>query len=169
MWGGLPEPWKLVSAWTIRGHDVPFLTGRPTPEHLARWRSGGSVSGAEITAATLADTTLAASISQATIPLDHFGGNVMLISAGDDHVWGSAQLARIVVAQLKSRHFPHEVISLSYPDAGHNIGAGFLPRGRRGRPGQFDPAGGSAKEDAAVANDSWPRVLRFLSLSLNRH
>lgn len=95
---------------------------------------------------------------RAVIPAERVPGPILLISAGADEVWPSAEMARAIEARLRAgaHSFGHEL--LEYPDAGHSLGylVPELPPGLRSSDISDRAADHSARSDA------WPRIVRFI-------
>jgi dienelactone hydrolase len=110
-------------------------------------------------------------MTQASIPVEHTRGPVLLISGVDDGVWPSEMMANAVVARLKQSHFPYAVEHLKYPHAGHRAGRPEVVPTWHGRvvnptSGREEDLGGSPEGDAQSSLDAIPRVLEFLRQSL---
>jgi dienelactone hydrolase len=110
-------------------------------------------------------------VMRATIPVERIHGPVLMISAEDDHVWNSSEMADDVVGRLKSTHFAYSVENLKYPHAGHAAGRPEIVPTWRGEvthpvSGQEMDLGGSAKGDAESSVDAIPKVLGFLKRNL---
>ncbi len=105
-------------------------------------------------------------VAQATIPVEHTRGPILMISGQDDQLWPSPRLAEIAVQRLKQHNFAFPVEHLSYPHAGHLLGPPYLPttlRHVRHPILKLDFShGGTAVGDAFARADSWPRVVAFL-------
>jgi dienelactone hydrolase len=94
----------------------------------------------------------------ALIPVERVCGPVLLIAAGADQVWPSAEMARALSARLRQHGDPHGHTILDYPHAGHSLGylipqlpPGLLPPGITDQPA----------EQAARAS-AWPKTVQFL-------
>lgn len=135
---------KGTAAWTWQGQALPYLAprfGRP-PDVVAR----------------------------AAIEVERTHGPILMISAEDDHLWRSWEMADNVVARLKRTHFPYRFENLKYPHAGHSAGRpGIQPAWhgavRNPTSGRENDLGGTAKGDAQSTIDSMPKVIEFLTAS----
>jgi len=94
----------------------------------------------------------------AVIAVESVPGPVLLVAAGADQVWPSADMARALSSRLREHGDPHGHTLLHYPEAGHSLGyliprlpPGLLPRGLTDRPA-----------DQAARADAWPRAVRFI-------
>jgi dienelactone hydrolase len=143
--GGTGVPY----AWTWQGQPLPYL-----PPSLAQDPSAA------------AEEEL-----KAEIPVEKIHGPILLISGGDDKVWDSTAMADAVVARLKRAHFAYRVENLKYAHAGHLVGFPELVPVWRGEltdtvTGEKLDLGGSVKGNAESSLDAIPKVLEFLSRSL---
>ena len=110
-------------------------------------------------------------MTQASIPVEHTRGPVLLISGVDDGVWPSEMMANAVVARLKESRFPYAIEHLKYPHAGHRAGRPEIVPVWHGRvvnptSGREQNLGGSVEGDAQSSLDAISKVLEFLRRSL---
>lgn len=105
---------------------------------------------------------------KAAIPVEHINGPVLLISGMDDHLWPSFQLGTLIMHRLKVHHHKFDDVYLTYQNAGHLIGKAYLPVGSTSVAGGRVDTGGTLMGDAEAQEDSWPKVLSFLSRALAR-
>jgi dienelactone hydrolase len=96
--------------------------------------------------------------ADALIPVERVPGPVLLVAAGADQVWPSANMARALSRRLHEHGDPHGHTVLEYPEAGHSLGyllphlpAGLLP------PGVTDTTA-----DKVARADAWPRAVTFI-------
>ena len=94
----------------------------------------------------------------ALIPVELVPGPVLLIAAGADQVWPSADMARALSRRLHEHGDPHGHTVLEYPKASHSLGyliphlpAGLLP-----------PEITDAAADKAARADAWPSAVTFI-------
>lgn len=94
----------------------------------------------------------------AVIPVELVPGPMLLVSAGSDRVWPSADMARALSQRLREHGDPHGHTILEYPEAGHSVGyllpqlpAGLLPT-----------AITDQVPDQAARADAWPRAVEFI-------
>ena len=109
-------------------------------------------------------------VDRARIQVEKCCGPILLISGGDDHVWPSARMAKMIVERLHAHNLAKIVEHLDYPGAGHSLRYPYLPTTARiFRPATlkyFVSFGGSAREDAAAQADSWRRAISFFDKHL---
>jgi dienelactone hydrolase len=139
--GGTAVPY----AWTWHGQPLAFAGTRDTP-------GPGDFSNAEIS-------------------VENTSGPILMIGAEDDGVWESSRMVDAAAGRLKRAHFPHPVVVLKYPHAGHRAGSPEITPAWHGavihpvsrREMNF---GGDAEGDAHSSLDATPKVLEFLRMSL---
>jgi dienelactone hydrolase len=92
------------------------------------------------------------------IAVERISGPILTAGAGDDAVWQSTTYTQQIQQRLDAHHFRYPHQRLTYPQAGHDIGAAipYLPE-----PDQAH-FGGSPQASAAARADLWPRILDFL-------
>lgn len=156
-------------AWTRGGEPVPSASLPIPPEQqgelLRKMRAGEPVALTPIFRAAMTRP-----LAAAEIPVERIRGPVMLISAKDDAIWPSTELAEIAVARLRAHDHAYPVEHLAYDDAGHLILTPYrittitdLPHPLMRMKLSF---GGTAAGTAHANADSWKRVLAFLERSL---
>jgi dienelactone hydrolase len=96
--------------------------------------------------------------ADAVIPVELVPGPILLVAAGADRVWPSADMARALSGRLREHGDTHGHTILEYPEAGHSVGyllphlpSGLLP------PEITDEAA-----DKAARADAWPRAVEFI-------
>jgi len=99
-------------------------------------------------------------VPAAVIPVEQITAPIFLDCAGRDEEWPSCPYARAIVARLASHHSSTRHVLYTFPAAEHFLGA-FVP---------YEPGFGTtetAYESTERARESlWPRLLRFLAVSL---
>ncbi|MXV61204.1 dienelactone hydrolase [Natronorubrum sp. JWXQ-INN-674] len=139
-----------TSSWSLDGEPVPYVpyVNGTTEEGL---------SGREFFLESI-ESVSAATIDDATIPVERIDGDVVLVSGGDDELWPTAQLHEFATERFEShdhRSFEH----LVYETAGHGIYPPYRPvRGTTG-----EGYGGSLAGNAQAAHEHWPHVLEAFS------
>ena len=149
------------SSWTLGGNDVSSIKpGRvPASRATGPLRPAVNYRYRLLTAANFAD---------ASIKIERYKGTLMLIAGEDDQLWHSAEMAR----QLQSKRSVNDIGRndryLHYPTAGHFIGKLNLPSGSTRIAGGRIETGGSPLANGIAQEDSWKRVLEFLSVALRK-
>jgi hypothetical protein len=142
------------ASWSRGGAPLPFvpyddeadISGDP-PEYVGLYRRSLAVAPAD---------TLAA----ATIPVERFFGDVLLVAGGDDRLWPSLDAARAIEARRAAYDLPTTVVS--HPDAGHRV---VLPGEPVATGGLQLARGGTEEADRALGRLVWPELLRVLAVS----
>ena len=94
----------------------------------------------------------------ALIPVELVPGPILLVAAGADRVWPSADMARALSRRLREHGDPYGHTILEYPDAGHSLGY-LIPRLP---PGLLPPDLVDGPVDQAARADAWPKVAEFI-------
>ena len=94
----------------------------------------------------------------ARIPVEAYGGALMLVAGDLDAMWNSGRAARNITASRTAAGLETE--TLIYPEAGHDIAGGD------GEPRVERRSGGSPEANAAARLDAWPKVVAFLEQTL---
>lgn len=95
--------------------------------------------------------------AQARIPVENYGGALLLIAGEQDAQWNAARQARNIQAARQAAGLRTEM--LIYPEAGHDLIGDGGPR-------QAHRSGGTPEANAAARVDAWPRVVTFLANAL---
>jgi dienelactone hydrolase len=162
VFGGLSREESGGAAWTYRGKPLTFVPSRddPAPEQPA---DGEPIA---LTPGFLRALQDRAAVERSAIPVERIQGPILLISGQDDQMWPSSLFADMVVERLAAHHHPYPYQHLSYPGAGHLIGAPYLPTSVLASQHPLSDMvfayGGNAKDSAFAQADSWPKVLAFL-------
>jgi dienelactone hydrolase len=163
---------ELIPCWTRGGQPVPFA---PLPLRGFMLRSAFPVAAMKrpVLFRNLFRAGLRNShaIEQAAIPVENMRGPLLLVSAGDDHLWPAAEMSEAILARLKDKNFAHAAEHLHYPSAGHMLRYPFLPttprissnKHLRGAKFSF---GGTPEADAAAQDDAWRQAVAFLQKHL---
>lgn len=93
----------------------------------------------------------------ARIPVEAYGGALMLIAGEQDAQWNSARQARNIVAARQAAGL--STTALIYPDAGHDLIGDGGPR-------DAHRSGGTPEANAAARQDAWPKIVAFLTEAL---
>jgi dienelactone hydrolase len=149
------------SSWSFEGKSVPFIPQATDPTYHPP--QGFPIRPAINYAYRLRQRE---AVRRAAIPVERINGPVLLISAGDDQLWNSSVLARMIVNRLKTRRHPFPDQHLTYESAGHLIGKAYLPAGSTLVAGGRLETGGTPEGNARAQDDSWRRVIKFLETAL---
>lgn len=157
-------------AWTLRGKPLPFLSASGDAQIMAdiqkKISAGEAVRFTPWFESVVRDRD---SIREAEIAVEKINGPIMLISGQDDQLWPSALFSDYVVQRLKAHNFKHDVVHVSYPDAGHFISIPFKPTTvtEAAHPvmGIKFQTGGTPAGNAHASSDSWSKLLLFLESS----
>jgi dienelactone hydrolase len=163
--GARPKAVKRPPAWTYHGKALPFVSSREPEE------TGDPATPLALAPRFLRTLEDRAAVAAAEIPVERIQGPVLLISGQDDQMWPSPALAKIAMDRLARHHHPHPYRHLSYPGAGHLIGPPGIPAtvtsAAHPLDGRVMAYGGSARDNAAAAADSWPKILAFFRDALD--
>ena len=112
-----------------------------------------------------------AAMMQATIAVEEIHGPVLMVGAGSDGVWPSADMVQSAANRLRRAHFAYPVVTLLYPHAGHRAGMPeIIPAWHNAFPhpvsGVPMDLGGTPEGNAESTLDAIPKVLAFLAQSL---
>ncbi|WP_207556061.1 acyl-CoA thioester hydrolase/BAAT C-terminal domain-containing protein [Intrasporangium flavum] len=140
------------ASWSRGGEPVPFVpydddyevAGDP-PEFVGLYRHSLEAAADRVVAAT--------------IPVERFFGDVLLVAGGDDRLWPALESARAIEARRSEAGLPTTVVS--HPDAGHRV---VLPGEPVPAGGMRMARGGTEEADRALGLRAWPELLRVLGL-----
>ncbi|MGH3446221.1 MAG: acyl-CoA thioester hydrolase/BAAT C-terminal domain-containing protein [Nocardioidaceae bacterium] len=125
------------SAWSFRGHPIPFALdfGRPHPRRVPK----------------------------SVIPVEKINGPMFLVCGGMDLVWPSCPYSRAIMGRLQSHHDDrYQHVLAAFPEAGHFVN-GLVPYD----PDTASETVGRAAGDHRFSNKFahtrvWPKLIRFL-------
>ncbi|MGY2877121.1 uncharacterized protein ACVW00_004311 [Marmoricola sp. URHA0025 HA25] len=142
------------SKWTHRGAPLPFVPldrdwepGPGAPAYVELYEHSRALAGP-------------GAVEEATIAVERFGGDLVLVVGGDDRVWPSGRAARNITAR-RARH-GLETVVVEDPLAGHPVVLPGEPPGNPARPYQV---GGDADAPQRLGASAWPAVRRVLRLA----
>jgi dienelactone hydrolase len=168
MFAGLPN--QDVPAWVYKGKPLaPPLKVQP-PFHI----TGGKDRSSPVATAPLFYQLFQKQSAWASseIPVENIQGALLLISGEDDKMWPSYFSSDYIKQKVKKHNANRICEHLHYPDAGHFISLPFLPTTCNQ---YFHPVaqlwmtvGGTAKDDAFAAKDSWQKVKDFFQAHLQK-
>ena len=96
-------------------------------------------------------------MAAATIPVERFFGDVLLVAGGDDRVWPSVDFARRIEARRAAYDLPTTLVT--HPEAGHRV---VLPGETVATGGASMARGGTEAADRALGLLAWPEIRRVL-------
>jgi dienelactone hydrolase len=140
------------SSWSRGGEPVPFVPYDDAVEAL-----GDPPAYAPVYAQSL--DTAASLVPRATIAVERFFGDVLLVAGGDDQVWPAVASARAIETRRTAYGLPTSVVT--HPDAGHRV---VLPGEQPATGGQRMARGGTDAADRELGELAWPDILRVLDL-----
>jgi dienelactone hydrolase len=138
------------SSWSRAGRALPFV---PYDDQVAV--TGDPPAFEPLYRASL--ETFADRVEAATIPVERFFGEVLLVAGGDDRVWPSLDFARLIDARRTAYGLPSTLVT--HPDAGHRV---ILPGEGVATGGAAMERGGTQSADRALGVLAWPHVRRVL-------
>ena len=155
-----------IAAWTHHGVPVPSMP--PESEDVELNIADGDP--IPLTPYFLKSMESRDSLAHARIPVERIAGPVLMISGEADAMWPSTLLADIALESLQNTNHPYAFEHVSYPDAGHNIRAPYVPTTVTAMQHPVDGGlyalGGTPAGNARANEDSWRRVLAFLNQHL---
>jgi len=140
------------SSWSRGGEPVPFVPYDDDAEPI-----GDPPAYAPVYVQSL--RTHAERVAAATIPVERFFGDVLLVAGGDDQVWPSVTFARAVESRRRALDLPTTVVT--HDGAGHRV---VLPGETVATSGQRMARGGTEEADRALGELAWPQIRRVLDL-----
>ncbi|MBW8731212.1 MAG: hypothetical protein JF622_09575 [Terrabacter sp.] len=141
------------SSWSRAGEPLPFVPYDDTAEPAGDPPAFTPVYTQSLRAA--ADRVVAA-----TIPVERFFGDVLLVAGGDDQVWPSVTFAEAVLARRRALDLPTTLVT--HPGAGHRV---VLPGEPVPGGGQRMARGGTEAADRELGERAWPEIRRVLDLA----
>jgi dienelactone hydrolase len=158
---GMLEDGSISSSWSKNGLPLPFAAGPITQKVKEdinyQTSTKQPIKWVNWYLDQLSDHD---SVQKATIRVENIQGPILLISGGDDQVWPSGLLSKMVINRLKQFEFPFNFSHLHYPEAGHGIVQPFYPTTERN-----GAVGGNPEADALAQGDSWNKIIHFLKTS----
>jgi alpha-beta hydrolase superfamily lysophospholipase len=140
------------SSWSRGGAPLPFVPYDDDADPL-----GDPPAFAPVYAQSL--RSAGDRVAAATIPVERFFGDVLLVAGGDDQVWPSVTFARAVQARRKALDLPTTLVT--HPDAGHRV---ILPGEPVAAGGRQMARGGTEAADRELGERAWPEIRRVLDL-----
>ena len=141
------------SSWSRGGEPLPFVPYDDEAEPV-----GDPPAFTPVYAQSL--RTHADRVAAATIPVERFFGDVLLVAGGDDQVWPSVTYAEAVQARRRALDLPTTLVT--HPRAGHRV---VLPGEPVPGGGQRMARGGTEAADRELGERGWPEIRRVLDLA----
>ena len=167
IWEGIGN--QNTSAWTFQGKPFPYLRVMISDEmnqlFLEAQKNGTVYFNAPSFLYSL--KMQQSQIPEATIPVENSKAAFLLIGNPQDGVWPSDVLSKMTIDRLQENNYPHPYELLSYNNGGHmlipypyyptTMRKFYLPTVK-----VWEGLGGTAKDAAKAAENSWPKVIDFL-------
>ena len=154
------DPQRIVTFGISRGGELSLLLASTFPNlvHGAIEYVGANVAGAS-------SWTYRGKPLPLSIPVDRIDGSVFAVGGGADELSSGQYVPNI---RHDRRGHDRRDVFLLYPDAGHLVGQVVPNRPELATTGDSPiygklNYGGSPQADEAAREDSWPRLLRFLT------
>lgn len=161
VWGPV-GPFKdpSISAWTVGGKPLPYVTHVREPNYAAKPYRG--------TPDFLADLQQTSLVEAAAIPVEKIQGAVLLLSGEDDQIWPSTQMSQLAIQRLTRASHPFRYEHISFPGAGHLIAPGSDPSLTEAKhpTGVIIAFGGSKAANRAAQEQGWSKVVAFLAADI---
>ncbi len=123
LWAGLDfSQGRPYAAWTYQGQDLPYAVWGWSWEFL-RMMVGQPVRLRPVFEAALQKGVP----EEAVIPAENIPGRILLVSATDDQMWPSTEMAQALVARMEAHGQGHRVIHVVLEGAGHSVPLGYVP------------------------------------------
>ena len=158
VWVGLDftqPPGPTRSSWSYRGQPFPYL---PFPANVAPAHSERGLSMLPLSEAALDDHD---AVERAAIATERAHGPLMLVSGGDDRVWATGRMCRMIVDRMSRHGRANDVTHLHYPPAGHMLFPYSRPSDAMYPEYPMD-LGGTATDNLAAHGAAWPHVIEHL-------
>jgi dienelactone hydrolase len=166
------DPNRIVSFGVSRGGEASLLIASMFPDlvHAAvGYVPSDTIVPSPFDASTPA-WTYHGKAPGGLIRVERINGPVFIVGGDADALWPSGPSVRNMKRRML-RHGRHDITALDYPKAGHGIGS-VLPRMVEISPLGYGVVqtrygqlilGGSPRADEAALEDSWPKLLAFMS------
>lgn len=157
VWEGWGRKGPPTASFSWNGEPLPFVPYLGFDLELARLARGEPMETRRPHVAGRA--AYPERVAPATIPVENFAGEMLVIGGDDDRVWPSGPMAR-AVAQRRAATGRSTAL-LTWPDAGHALGGpGTTPVA------PMLPNGGTAAGLAAARRAAWTATIAFLTRTL---
>ncbi|HSZ53750.1 MAG TPA: acyl-CoA thioester hydrolase/BAAT C-terminal domain-containing protein [Caulobacteraceae bacterium] len=149
------DRWIQSASWTHHGEPLAFV-----PYDEAAFEA--TQKAPPVPWLALFETSLATAgdhASTARIPIESFGGEVVLVAGEDDRVWPSARFARELARRLADSGRASRLVT--HPKAGHRV---LLP-GETTPRSEVNLHGGTDEADMALGRQAWAAICETLGLA----
>ena len=155
VWPGPGSGGAMRSHWTWGGEPLDFV---PLDDS---WEASGDPPAYRswYAQSLVADPAAAAA---ATIPVEDFGGELVLVAGGDDQVWPSAEWSRQIDRRRAKVGLSTVVVAESA--AGHRV---VFPGEQPVSRGRAMIRGGTTTADASLGQAAWPHIVDALRLNID--
>lgn len=149
---------QFRSSWSEKGEPVPYV-----PYQSLAWSKYFSADDPRLEIFKLSRDA-AIDYPAAFIPIEETAAQILLICGKDDTLWPSCRMAEAIKARAAARSGP-SVELLAYDNAGHWA---FGPARDidESDSRSLGRMGANAEGDIAARQDQWPRILRFLEITI---
>lgn len=158
VWAGLDftQPAGVArSSWSYRGQPFPYLG---FPANVAPAHSERGLSLLPLSEAALDDHD---AVERTAIATERAHGPLLLVSGGDDRVWATGRMCRMIVDRMSGHGRGADVKHLHYPKAGHMLFPYARPSDAMFPAYPID-LGGTAADDLAAHMAAWPQVIEHM-------
>jgi len=149
------------SAWSVDGDPLPLLP-HPGPDGRPEQTDRGTRPRQMFEA--FVEHADGDALSEARLPVEDVGADVVLVSGGDDGVWPAGRMAETVVDAMADA--PGTATHHHFPEAGHGVFFPYHPTAERATATADDGGtvvhGGTAAGAAEADRDSWTTALHAL-------
>lgn len=157
VWEGWGGEGPTTSSFSFDGHPLPFVPYLGMDAALARAARGEAMGLRAVHAAGRAAHPDA--VAAATIPVERFRGDLLVVGGGLDAIWPSADMAQAIADRRAAAGLP--TTTLVFPEAGHGLGGpGSEPMG----PTSF--VGGTPQANAAARTEAWRATFALFDRAL---
>jgi len=160
------------SSWAFHGEPVPFVPFSFSLSIMAGF-AWAKMARKPLSTRKMYEFAMndSSAVEKAEIQVEKTRAPIMMLSSGQDGVWPSGRLSEMAMKRLRAHDHPYEDEHLHYEEAGHLIRFPYTPMTVERffmSKGLFGSLGGTPRENARAALDSWPRVKSFLEKHLGQ-
>lgn len=160
--GGIPD--EKIACWTLGGKQLPVA---PTPSKEDVYKQLETRRTVDLVQIYLYKMQDIVAFEKAFIKIENIKCPILLISGKDDRMWPSWIYGELIMERLNQVKSPIYREHLCYDNVGHMITNPYDPvltdAFKHPVTGLFYEIGGNPKEQALACNNSWEKMLLFLS------